>query len=833
MFWRLKNPKHHFHLFQSISMKQLFLFLLHGVLLVPAILHAQEEWPKTINAQDGSIIKIYEPTPESFSGNILKSRSAVSLLQPKATDPIFGTFWAIETVETDRDNRNLSIVSAKIPNIKFASPQDEATIAALKSDLELNIPQLQISLPLDQVLSSLEMNTEEKKLSKGLSNAAPQIIYTDQPSILVLIDGAPQMQRNNEWGLEAVVNSPFTIVKNNDGRFYLYGGKHWYSAAAITGPYNPETHTPNNLNKVQADVDNANTDPSYTSPQQTAPATTSFANIIVSTTPTELVQSNGTPILTNINGTSLSYVSNSENDIMFNQADGNYYVLLSGRWYKSSQLNAGWQYTASNTLPADFAKIPEGSPKDNVLASVAGTDAAREAVIDAQIPQTAKVDRQTATTHVAYDGDAKFENIQGTNMQYAVNTQNSVITSRGRYYNVDNGVWFESNSPNGSWVVCVNRPDDVDLIPPTCPVYNMKYVYIYDVQPNWVYMGYTPGYLNTFIYGATVVYGTGFHYNPWHGNYYFPRPYTYGFAMHYNPWAGWSLGFDYRTNWFHIGIGTNNSWNGWRGGWWGPSVYHPPFRSNPGRNYGYYGARPNNERNITINNNIRVNNYSNNIYNYRHDVTTINNTRGRSNGNMNNPANGNRGQNIITANGTNGNNNGQPNRGNQPNIGQQTQPTNRPINTGGGNNITTDRAGNVYQRTPNNHINVNQPNRGNAIAPNTNTPIATAPNNNNSRNSTNRPNNNNNNNAGQWQQRQQGQWKPVTNNTPVTQNLDRQQQMHDRGQARVQNFETGGNVNASTPRPTQQRASRPAAPQQNRPAAPNNGGGNRETGRHQ
>jgi hypothetical protein len=27
--------------------------------------------------------------------------------------------------------------------------------------------------------------------------------------------------------------------------------------------------------------------------------------------------------------------------------------------------------------------------------------------------------------------------------------------------------------------------------------------------PDWVYMGYTPGYLNNYIFGPTVVYGTG------------------------------------------------------------------------------------------------------------------------------------------------------------------------------------------------------------------------------------------------------------------------------------------------------------------------------------
>src|SRR5258708_36156351 len=106
-------------------------------------------------------------------------------------------------------------------------------------------------------------------------------------------------------------------------------------------------------------------------------------------------------------------------------------------------------YNASYKLPADFAKIPEGSPKDNVLASVAGTDAAREALMDAQIPQTAKVDRKKATTNVVYDGDPQFQNIKGTRLQYAVNTSSTVLLYEGRYYAVDNGVWFVADSPSG------------------------------------------------------------------------------------------------------------------------------------------------------------------------------------------------------------------------------------------------------------------------------------------------------------------------------------------------------------------------------------------------
>lgn len=745
-----------------------------------------QDWPKIITASDGSVIKIYEPQPESFSGNVLKSRAAVSVQDANSTDPHFGTFWAIETVETDRDNRKLTVISAKVPNLKMATGVDDNRINYIKTALETQIPALNIELPLDEVLTSIDMNTEQKKLSKDLNNNAPKIYYSSTPSILVVIDGTPKLQRNSDWGLDAVVNSPFTIVKNNDGQFYLYGGKHWYSAPAATGPYSYVTNIPSNLNKVQTAVDNANTtDAGYTTDDQAAAQNTSVSNIIVSTQPAELIQSKGTPSFTSVDGTSLSYVSNSDNDI-FRDQNGQYYVLLSGRWYQSSNLSAGnWQYVAATALPADFAKIPEGSAKDNVLASVAGTDAARDAVMDAQIPQTAKVDRKTATANVTYDGNPQFNNIDGTSMQYATNTQSSVIRYQNNYYCVENGVWFVSANANGPWSVCTNRPDEVDIIPPSSPVYNLKYVYIYDVTPDWVYMGYTPGYLNAYIYGPTVVYGTGFNYAPWYGSYYYPRPYTWGFGVRYNPWIGWSFGFNYSYGWFNCGWGGGGyyggGWGGWHGGWWGPTVYRPPYRPYAWGGGGYYG------RNSVVNrvtvNNVRV---TNNIYNNRRDVITRNNANrpysanpgvGRPGMNNGNVGGANRPNQVTPGGGGSrpGMNNGgvAGNRGtNQAGVGQQqTRPS-----------VTTDRQGNVYQRN-------NQPGSNNV----------------------------------QWQQRTQQQWQPVNNNAQV-QNLNRQQQSYDRGQQRTQNFQAArGN----------------SAPQMSRPSGggggggrPSGGGGGSRGGRH-
>jgi hypothetical protein len=696
--------------------------LFSSVLFVAA--KADDQWPQTITASDGTVIKIYEPQPESFQGDILKARSAISIQENGQNDPTFGTFWEIATVQTDRDNRQVNIESVKVPNLKFASDVDGNKINFLKTTLETEIPRLRINLSLDNVLASLDMHAEEKKLSKDLDNNPPKIYYANKPSILVTIDGQPKIQRNNSWGVDVVVNSPFTIVKYNDGNYYLYGAKHWYMAPSATGPYSYTDNVPPAFGQIESAVNNANTDPGYT--DSASAQSDVISDIVVTTSPAELVQTNGQPSWEQIQGTNLLYVSNSQNDIFLDQGTQQYYILLSGRWYRSATMQGPWQFMAANSLPADFAKIPEGSPKDNVLASVAGTDAAREAVMNAQIPQTAKVDRHNATANVTYDGSPQFQNIHGTNMQYGVNTPNSVIRFQGRYYCVDNGVWFVSDNSQGPWVVCTERPEEVDMIPPTNPDYNMKYVDIYDATPDYVYMGYTPGYLNEYVYGPTVVYGTGFYYNPWWGGYYYPRPYTWGFGMGYNPWWGWSFGFGFGLGWFNVGFG-GGIWGGWHGGWWGPSIYHPAYRWGGGRfGYaaGYYGNRVNINRTV-FRNNIR---YTNNIYRFNRSVVTANNTRS---GNSVNRSNFNRaGTNSFNnANRAGFNNNGFANRAG---TAQGRTP----------NSVYTDRSGNVFQRS----------------------------------------------NQGQWQQRSQRQWQPVNNNQQV-QNLNRQQQMRSRGQVRTQNFQ--------------------------------------------
>ncbi|MBS1597093.1 MAG: hypothetical protein JST75_02635 [Bacteroidetes bacterium] len=714
------------------------LFLLCFAVLIFSFSKAETEWPKTINAADGTIIKVYQPEPESFAGNTLKFRSAISVSENSDngnSDPVFGTFWSTSKMQTDRDNRTMIIESIKVTDIKIPSVSDQKKIEFIRTTLEYQFPDAAGQFSIDEILTSLDQNQEATKLSNDINTKPPKLVYTKQPSMLVLIDGNPKLQRNSDWNLDVVVNSPFTIIKNNDGQFYLFGAHHWYVAPSATGPYSyTNDNVPQNLRDLettlrqkadQNDNNNNNTNNNNSNASQNSDA---IYNIVVSTVPTELVQSAGEPNFSPIEGTTLLFVKNSSNDIFMDLNSQQYFILISGRWYRSKNLNNDdWQYIPADKLPADFARIPEGSAKDNVLASVAGTDAAKEAVMDAQIPQTAKINRSTATTNVTYNGEPQFAPINGTKLQYAVNTSSTVLRYKGLFYAVDNGVWFVSDRPTGPWEVATERPDEVDLIPPSSPAYNTKYVYVYDVTPDYVYMGYTPGYLNSYVYGPTVVYGTGFYYDPWWGGYYYPRPWSWGFNFGYNPWYGWSFGFGYSWGWFNSGWG----WGGWHGGWWGPSIYHPCYYygwHGGARPYGYYG------RNVYVNNyNVR---YNNNIYQNRGGIATRGNLRyGPSNPrqtSMRPQPNGGGGGNFNGRPSPNSTSGGGFNRSNE-----QSNSRSR--------NIFSDRQGNVYQRAE----------------------------------------------QGQWQQRENRQWRPVTGNTQpdVIRNLNRQQQMRDRGEMRAQNFE--------------------------------------------
>ena len=241
----------------------------------------------------------------------------------------------------------------------------------------------------------------------------------------------------------------------------------------------------------------------------------------------------------------LLYVQNTDTNLFRDLANNSLYVLISdaGSPHRRSPF---LQFVPGTSLPPDFKKIPDNSPKAVVKVSVPGTPQAQEAVIANSIPHTAWVSRTTATT-IPIDGPPKIAPIAGTPLSYVANSEAPIVkVDEKTWYACQNGVWFVATSASGPWTAAATVPAVIYTIPPSSPIYYVTYVRVYGVSPQYVYVGYTPGYYGTVIGpGGVVMYGTGYYYYPWVGNVFYAPPVTYGVAAvpYYSAAVGFTIGF--------------------------------------------------------------------------------------------------------------------------------------------------------------------------------------------------------------------------------------------------------------------------------------------------
>ena len=532
-------------------------------------------WPKEIK-KNGTEVVLYQPQLESLKGNILEGRMALSVT-PKDESIIFGALWFKARLLTDYDERTAVLEKVDITKIHFPDFEDTAKIERFTKLLTEEIESWDIVMSLDRILAGLEDTENMNKLTGKLNNDPPDIYFRTEPAVLISIDGEPIIKDIEGEDFKYVVNTPFFIIEKKN-KYYIKGGKFWYVSGNVTSGYEETTKVPSDIDKFAQNNLPDNELDSISENMKTAP------ELIVVTKPSELISTDGKQEYAAIDGTKLLFVSNTDEDIVMDIDTQEHYVLLAGRWYKSKSLEDGsWTFVEPDNLPDDFSKIPEDSDIADVRVSIPGTPEAEDALLEQTIPQTATVDRKSTTVEVKWDGDPKFEKIKDTEVSVAKNSDKTVLLISGKYYCVDDGIWFVADKPDGPWAVSDVRPDEVDKIPPESEAYNVKYVYIYESTPEVVYVGYLPGYTWSFAYHGCVVYGTGYYYHPWYHHYYYPRPVTWGFGVHWNPYTGWGFSF-----------GISYGWVGWSfhpyRGWWGPRGFYPGYRHGyyHGYRHGYY-----------------------------------------------------------------------------------------------------------------------------------------------------------------------------------------------------------------------------------------------------
>jgi hypothetical protein len=476
------------------------------------------EWPRFYST-NGFEFAVYQPQISDWPSNTLEGRFVVAVRPAGTTNETYGVVFFKARTDIDKVNRLVTLEDFQMTKVDFPTAKSMQTqyVAMMKS-LQRQAAQV---IPLDHLEAVFAASADVTRAKvQQVKNDPPRVIYTTQPSLLILVDGPPIL-KPLVGDYQRVVNTRPVLLLNTNEQvqgYFLYAANRWYASPSLEGPWVFSAALPPVL------------------------------HVYVSTTPAELLESQGAAHLLSIAGTDLLYVSNSSNAIFYYLDDGQYYVLISGRWFRSVSLYGPWGYVPPGQLPADFQKIPADSEKSNVLASVPGTPQAQEAVIANSIPQTATIERTQAQLTVAYQGSPSFAGIPGTSLTYAVNTATPVImVSAKSYYACQSGVWFTSASCFGPWVVATAVPGVIYTIPISCPIHYVTYSYVYGSTATAVYVGYTPGYMGTVVApGGVVVYGTGYYYPPVVvGATYISYPPTYGYAASFAMGAAVGFAFGY------------------------------------------------------------------------------------------------------------------------------------------------------------------------------------------------------------------------------------------------------------------------------------------------
>src|SRR4029077_9005319 len=465
-----------------------------------------DAWPRKAVRADETI-SMYQPQMEAWKDDELHAYAALALESKTNKTTKYGVVWFTARTEVDKVNRQVTLNNFQITKVKF--PTMETKEAEYQTFLQAKLPGKSKVIALDRLEAALAASDSEQAGPEAfqVNKDPPKVIFTTKSSLLVLIDGPARYRDVGGTELQLMLNTRATILLDTKKSvYYLSVMDGWLQAPdLVAGPWAYASKIPDDMKEITKGIQE---NQKSKAPEGKTPPSLKEANkagkipsIYVSLGPAELLVTEGPPKFELIPGTELEYVKNTTANILRDTGSLDYYILLAGRWFRSKSLESGpWGFVDGKNLPEKFAAIPESSPKAGVLVSVPGTGPAKEALIANSIPQTATITRNEAHLKVEYDGDPQFKNIEGTDLQYAVNTSTPVIQVDVKtYYAVENAVWFVGATPGGPWAVATSVPEAIYSIPPSSSLHYVTYVKVYRSTPEVVYVGYTPGYYGTVV----------------------------------------------------------------------------------------------------------------------------------------------------------------------------------------------------------------------------------------------------------------------------------------------------------------------------------------------
>jgi hypothetical protein len=497
-------------------------------------------WPRASTTASGAHLIVYQPQIASWvnQANVVLY-TAISYTPLGAQKASLGTVKAEATTSVAVEQRLVSFSEFHITETNFTT-LDRDQLRQAVEEITTAVPLTARVIALDRVLASVNASEIIPKNVDGVKADPPPIFYSNTPAVMVNLDGDPIWSPIQGNDLQFAVNTNWDLFQSaSTHTLYLRATDTWLKATTLQGPWTYAGLLPDSFYKLP-DTPNWSAVRGALPGKRIAPS--SAPKVFTSNTPAELILLSGAPAYLPVTaGSNLVWVSNTDSDVFRLGPNGSVYFLIAGRWFSAPDFKGPWTF-ASLSLPPAFKTIPINHPRSRVLASVPGTTQAAEAVLLAQIPQTATVNMDLKAPEVSYQGTPEFEAIPTTTVARAVNTDKDIIRVGDLYYMCFQGVWFMSTTAAGPWSVTGTVPQPIYTIPVSSPAYSVTYVTVQTYSPTAVVFVASPAYSGMMVAWGVAVWGTGFYYPPYvyHGAYpiYYPHYPTYGYAAAYNPWTG-------------------------------------------------------------------------------------------------------------------------------------------------------------------------------------------------------------------------------------------------------------------------------------------------------
>ncbi|MFZ3216700.1 MAG: hypothetical protein WA192_11630 [Candidatus Acidiferrales bacterium] len=234
-------------------------------------------------------------------------------------------------------------------------------------------PTMQLPKDMDKLVKDPQFSGLQSSIppSPASANAViPTVFYSTVPAVVILFDGQPVYSSIQGTELVYATNTrSYLFVYTATNQFYYLTAGRWFTSASLQGPWTFATpNLPRDFANIPPDSPPAQVLSSVPGTDEAKDAVmiaqvpTSITVNVAAAAAKASVTYDGTPQFAPIQGTSISYATNTPQKVI--QVGDFYYLCLQGIWFVSAGPQGPW--LTAESVPQVIYTIPPSSPVYNV-----------------------------------------------------------------------------------------------------------------------------------------------------------------------------------------------------------------------------------------------------------------------------------------------------------------------------------------------------------------------------------------------------------------------------------------------------------------------------------